>query len=368
MAIKTVTLSTLLNRMNRWVAIDTTEEQYKVRDLDEALRSVTREILFPWMLRETNLRVFSGIDLYPVSPDHLGIAYIDGKEDSYGGKPRPYYTSLIEFFQDPISNRSMVAEIWDGAERFLGVKNKLLSNLTQTVDGVTNDDNYTVSGDITAYAINYVVYKDSNSSIKLTLVDSTNTGTVVHTFADFTDAEYQRKYYFRYIYLASIPTSITLSIGEDASNKLTKTMTTQFTGQDFKVNDWNLVGFDLNDATQVGTASTTFGYEDMTLTGADTGSYYLGPSTMRPYTDMVYWYYSEYNIIAEESTIPDKAYFFDDAATPQYNTSDKLVCDVRFADCVMYDAMLLSLSNVENAKIYTVNAEADQPISGLSHT
>lgn len=352
---ETTLLSTLISRMQRWTTITrNTEEQYLVYDLDEALRSLKRTVKTPWSLKKSTLRVFSDVLEYPKASDHNGIAIIEGQENSYGEKPKPYYTSIQEFYEDP-NNQSQIAEIWDNGVNYLGVRNKNLDNTNQVLDTCELDDGYTISGDITAKAIDNVIYKTGNGSLRLTVVNSSGTATLEKTFTAFTSSLYQRKYVFFKVFLSSVPTSINLRVGADSSNYLLKNVTTQFSGQAFKANDFNIIAIDLNspDST-VGTisTSTSFDYYMFQMVGASSGLYYLDEVALKEWKLMDYWYYSNYAVATVGQTVPNQSYFRNDSEI--YSADSLLVGPTEFADVIVYEALLSSIADAENSKLYPV--------------
>jgi len=346
-------LSTIIARMNRLSPVfRNTEEQFLVYDLDEALRNLKRNYQTPWTLQKNSLRVFGDILEYPMDSNHLALAYVEGREGSFEEKPRPYYTSIQEFYSDP-NNKSQYAEIWNGGSRYMGIRNKNLSGSYQAVDQCEMDSDYTLTGDFTAKAIDNVIYEQGNGSLRLTLVDSLGTATLEKTFTGISGTLYQRKYVFARIYLTGAPTSITLRFGADSSNYLYKTVTTQFSGQAFTANDWNWIAMDLNDTDGVvGSVgeTTTFAYYAMTLTGATSGLYYIDRVTLNQWALMDYWFYSNLCIKSETSSIADKAYFLDNDNL--YETSDELVCPDEFVDVAMYDAIRSAVSDVESREAW----------------
>lgn len=364
---ETTLLSTIISRMQRWTTVmRNTDETYLVYDLDEALRNLKREHNCPWSLKKSTIRVFSDVLEYPTASDHGNLAILEGQEDSYEQKPKPYYTSIQEFYEDP-NNQSQIAEIWDGGTNYLGIRNKNLEGLNQTIDNCEQDSDYTISGDITAKDIDPVIYKTGNGSLRLTVVSSAGSATLEKTFTAFTDATYRRKYVFFRCYLSAVPTSITLRVGADSSNYLTKTVTTQFSGQAFKAGDWNILAIDLNspDST-TGTISTTtsFDYYAFVLTGASSGFYYLDEVSLKEWSLMDYWYYSTYNVATVGSSTANQEYFRNSSEI--YSTDSMLVGPSEFADVVMYDALLSSVADVENSKLYPViNTKRDAAWAAL---
>jgi hypothetical protein len=187
----------------------------------------------------------------------------------------------------------------------------------------------------------------------MTVVNSTDTSTVSKTFSGYSDALYKRKYVFFKVYLSSAPTFISIKFGADSSNYLTKTVSSQFSGQGFVANDWNTVAFDLNspDST-VGTvsANTIFSYYELSFTGLADGDVYLDEGSMRGWDSMDYYYYSAWNVMSSTATSADKKYFLD--SNNQYEPNDSLVCPEEYVDVVMYDAMTTTITDVENSAVY----------------
>lgn len=357
---QSITLSDLLDRMNRYQKIAVIEEQYKVRDLDEAIRTLRREFQTPWSLKKSTLRVFDDVLTYPVADDHDQLAYLDNQLDSnnlYDTKARFFFTSLQQFYENP-DYRNDLAEIWDGGTKYLGVRYKTLNAGSQRLSGKTLA-NYAASGDASGLALDGVIFKEDNQSISFVNTPSTNVATVVDSFTSFSDSEYKRKYYFRWIYLTALPTSITLKFGNDSSDYLYKILTTQFSGQGFKVNDWNLLGMDLNTATPVGTiTNTAFDWESVSLNSAPIGNYYIDNSYLRDWTLMDYWYYSTYYCMSSVASVADQEYFFNGAS---YALDTSLIGDINYIDVVLYDAILTGLADSEDkGVIELINSKRKQ--------
>ena len=278
--------------MQRFQFAATVEEQYLVRDLDEALRRRRRKHLFPWTLQKGSLRVFDEVFEYPTASDHDEIAYLDrAKKVNYSNSARFRYTSLQQFYEDA-DNRNQLAEIWDAGTKFIGVKYKDITRGSKLLNNAEDADDFSVSDDATAVAKDTVVKKLNNASMKITIVSNSGTATIKNTFTAFSDSNYKRKYHFKWIYLDSAPTSLKLRLQTDDTNYLeSASITTQFSGQSFKADQWNLVAMDLNTATETGTFdSTSIASEKIILTGAGSGTYYIDQSHLRGWEDMDYWY------------------------------------------------------------------------------
>ena len=350
---QTTSLSILLNRIRRWQALVATEDQYLVRDMDASLRAKRKKYPFPWNLQKGSLRVFSDVLEYPVATDHDELAYLDdSKSKEYGTKARFKYTSLKEFYQNP-DDRNDLAEIWDGGTRMLGVRYNAIGAVNQLIDNAEDVTRYTGSDDVGTLANETVIYKKGNGSIKVPITLSAGLATIKSTFlTSFTDANYKRKYHFRWVYLDAVPTSIEMRLQVDDSNYLSSgAITTQFSGQAFKADQWNLIAFDLNTATETGTISTAsvWASEKLILTGAPTGTYYIDESNLRAWALMDYWYYSKFNVVTSGASKADQEYFMD--SNEIYSSDSSLVGDSEWTDVIMYDAMLLALTDVENTKV-----------------
>jgi len=344
-------LSTLINRMQRWQVLSTVEEQYLVRDLDEALRTLKRTIRPPWNLKKGSLKVFSGVLEYPVASDHDELAFLDDPKNPsyYSDRPRFRYTSLKEFYENP-DDRNDLAEIWDEGTKYLGVRyNPIDGDQAVRLDDAEDDDYWTGSGDAGTPVEDTTFYKFGNGSIRVPITSSTGTATIKNTLLTaYSDSEYKKKYHFKWVYLDAVPTSITLRLHIDASNYLeTSGITTQFNGQSLKADSWNLVAQDLNTATETGTVSTTssFAYEECDLVGASTGTYYFDKSEILEWSLMDYWYYSTYNIATVGEIVANQEYFMNSSEV--YSTDSQLVGDSEWADVIMYEAMLIALTDKE---------------------
>ena len=344
-------LSTLINRMQRWQVLSTVEEQYLVRDLDEALRTLKRTIRPPWNLKKGSLKVFSGVLEYPVASDHDELAFLDDPKNPsyYSDRPRFRYTSLKEFYENP-DDRNDLAEIWDEGTKYLGVRyNPIDGDQAVRLDDAEDDDYWTGSGDAGTPVEDTTFYKFGNGSIRVPITSSTGTATIKNTLLTaYSDSEYKKKYHFKWVYLDAVPTSITLRLHIDASNYLeTSGITTQFNGQSLKADSWNLIAQDLNTATETGTVSTTssFAYEECDLVGASTGTYYFDKSEILEWSLMDYWYYSNYNIATVGEEVANQEYFMNSSEV--YSTDSQLVGDSEWADIIMYEAMLIALTDKE---------------------
>ena len=352
---QTTKLSTILNRMDRYQSVYTTEEQFKVRDLDEALRTLRRHTQTPWTLKKSTIRIFDDVLEYPIAPDHNSLYFLDKQQSNtfqsfFNDSARFYYTSIKEFYEDP-DYRNDLAEIWDGGTRFLGVRlDNLEGQQSVLVDNSSVISHYTAKGDASSLSVDTINYKDSNTSISFLNTPNTGSAEVEIAFNSIGDANYRQKYFFIWVYFSGLPTSVTLQFGNNDSNNLSQVVTTQFSGQSFKINDWNLLSFDLNTATVLGSINAnSFSYASVTLAGAPIGTYFVNSSYLRQWQLLDYWYYTTNNCATNGATSPNQDYFM--AADETYDLSTVLIGDQEWADVIMYDAILSNTIDVENDKV-----------------
>lgn len=357
------TLSTIINRMNRYQSLAAMSEVYKVQDVDEAIRAVKRKHRLPFIAKLGSLRVFPNVLLYPIPEDYDYLLYIDTDDDTvpYGERMRPRYTSLQQFYED-LDYRNVTAEIWDTNTKMIGVRDKNVPpgflSAQQLLDNASSISNYTASLDASGLfldTVNFVDSANTQSSIRFTNVNTTDEALVEWTFAEgsFTDANYQRKYFFVYVFLTGVPASIQLRFGVDNSNYLHATVTNQFSSQAFKANAWNLLAFDLNGASAVGTINTSsvFNYGAVKLNEAPSGIYNIDTSYTRGWTLLDLWYYSRYIVQTEGASSPDREAFI--GSDGLYSLDDSLIGDEEWADVVTYEAMLRGFGDKENETMYT---------------
>jgi len=344
------TLADILSRMDRWDSIVGEEEQFKVRDLDSAIRKLRRRTVMAWMIQKSTLRVFKDVLEYPLASDHDELAFLDNSnKEKFASKPRFRFTTMKEFYEDP-DYRNDLAEIWDNNERVLGVRYNPNNVSSVRLNNAETVGDWTLSGDAGTKALDSVIFKEGNGSIKVPITLSASTATVKNDLtSDQTDANYKQKYHFKWVYLDAVPTSISLRYHVSASVYLETTgITTQFAGQSLKADQWNLVAHDLNAATATGSlgATPTFTYEEIDLIGAATGTYFVDASYVRQWELLDYYYYSKFMIATVGETTGDQEYFFNSSGV--YSTDSQLVGDSEWADAIMFEALLETAINTEN--------------------
>lgn len=349
----TTSLSSILTRMSRYQTLDAISELYKVQDIDEAIREIKRDHNLPFLQKRGSLRVFPDVLLYPPATDHNYLIYLDTNNQNvqYGNRMRARYTSLQQFYED-LDYRNTVAEIWDGNSMLLAIRDKNVPpgfySGSTLVDLAESISNYTASDDASALVLDTVLFTgDSNASVQFLNTVSSGTATITIAPQSLQENQYQQKYFFVSVFLSGLPTSVVIRYGNDSSNYLSTTVTTQFSGQPFTTNSWNLLAIDLSTATTTGTIdSDAFDYAVVALVGAPAGYYNIDASYLRGWTLLDYWYISKWIVQTSTGTAASKESFI--AANGTYSTDDLLVGDYEWADVVMYKAMIRSLADKEN--------------------
>ena len=343
-------LATLLNRMNRYHTLDTVEEQYKVRDLDQAIRDLKKETTLPQTLQKSNLRVFDDVLLYPTKDDHAELAFLTDEDESFSDQPRFRYTSIKEFYQNPTSRNDM-AEIWDNGTKMIGIRLSGAGAGSTLLSDAEDSNDYTPSGDADSVEDDDVFFKDGNASIKVKITNNTGTATIKNTITEKSDTDYKEKYQFRWIYLDAVPDSIDMRLQTDDSNYLETNITEQFSGQALQADEWNLIAHDLNEATETGTFDeNSINSEKVILNNAATGTYYLDRSHLREWELLDFWYYSENLIATVNSDSANQPFFMDSNGI--YSTDSRIVGDDEWTDVILYEAMATGFGDEEDSAAF----------------
>ncbi len=340
-----ISLQRLLNTMDRFQTVYVTDEPFKVRDIDTALRTIRKTYNFPWNLKKSSIKVFDGVFEYPVDSDFKEIAYLDNSKNGYGNKARFVYTSIQQFYEDA-NNRNKLCELREGETKLLGIKYNL-GNSSTLLSNAEDATKFTCSGDASNPVNDIVNFKEGNQSVRFTITSSAGVASVVNTIDTFSDANYKKKYQFKWIYLASVPTSITLRLRTDSSNYLYTNITTQFSGAPFKANQWNLIAQNLDTANEQGTFDyTNIASEEVVISDANTGTYFIDSSYLREWSLLDFYYYSKYNVSIDGLTA-GQSYFMDssEAYDPATNY---LLGDDEFMDVVVFEALTLTLADKDN--------------------
>lgn len=341
-------LSTLLNRYNRIQSISVLEDQYKVMDFDEAIRTIKRTIKFPWSLTAKNLKVFSGIELYSTESDFDRIAFIDDVTRKKLFKPNFQYTSIKQFYEDP-TNRNLLSEIWENGTKKIGIKYKNIGLSQIVLDDCQDISKYSISGDFTSLEEEIVETAAGEHSIKAICLKDSDSASLTCNIEKLIDENYKKKYFFAYIYFPSVPDSVDLKISKDGSNYLSKNILTQFDGSIFKSGEFNILAFDLNNCENTGETSGEFNSFEIIINGTESGNYYFGETYLKEWKKLNYQYYSK-NLI-KTSSGSYKEQFLDNSDN-SFDLLDELIGEDIFSDVILYEAETNAINEKENQAIY----------------
>ena len=352
--------------MNQNQAIRPLEESQKVFALDEAIRARSRNYNFPWVAKKKGLRVFEDVLEYPVQPDHKDLLYMDNNGDNinltYADRARFRFTSLRQFYENP-DFRSQIAEIWNGYTRYLGIRYNPTDAASAELTSADDISVYTKGGDVTSFRIDSVNFVTGNSSLQFSIVNSSSVANIAASIPPNLLQNFQKYYFFQWVYFDGIPSSVALQYGTDASNYYYSIVTAQFSGQPFQQGQWNLLAFDLNAASKFGTPTGTFSHQNFVMFGAPSGTYFLDASAIKTWEQLDYWYYSKNNVLNADG-VTYQPYFMD--ANEAYLLDNELQGEPEWADTVMYDAMLSLLAEKSNSVSYKdVVARRDQSLLEL---
>ena len=345
----TTKLSTILNDMNAYQTIQTIDEAYKVRFIDSAIKDETPSYKLPFRRRKTSMRVFPGVILYPLFSDYEELSYMDNQGQEYEDRARFKFQSYNEFLEDK-DYRNDLAEVYQDGVVFLGCRYEPLNAISTLVNNYTDVTKYTYSGDVTSLAKDDVTFYDGQSSILATVVNNTGVMQVEDIFNQYVDSTYKRKYNFRWLFIPSGVTAITMKYGLDSSNYLYKDVSTQFSGAPFEADNWNLVAFDLNTANTVGTITGTFGWEAIQIANPPSGYYYFNSSYVKSWSLLDCYYYTKNNVIKADGITWSEQFI--DTSTEAYDLSDTLIGPREWANYIGYQAMLRCLADKQDDALY----------------
>lgn len=347
-----VKLATLIENMNTFQEILTIDEATKVRRIDMVLRDDNTGYKMPFRRKQSTLKVFDGVTIYPAPSDYDEISFLDNEELSYADRARFRYQSFDQFLQD-IDNRNDLCEIMDGEQTMIGCRYKTKNASSRLVNNAESIALFTALGDASGLVLDKVNMKEGSACVRFSITKVTNAANVRNTFTPtISDTNYKQKYYFRWVFFDSsgVPTSVVLNFGTDASNYLySNAITTQFSGQAFKPGAWNLLAFDLNTANVAGTInSNSFAYENIAFSNAPSGTYYLDSSYLRNWELLDFWYY---HINCVKTTLGVYKQTFIDPTTEQYDINDSLIGTLDFANYIAYRATMVSAMDKGNDKL-----------------
>lgn len=217
----------------------------------EAIREVRSGRTFPWQRRTTTMEFFTDIFEY-VFPDDFESPIKPHKDLLIASDSGPYllYGRDKDFFA---GDQYKLAIKWEREKRTLLARQD--SDSMVLMDGFGDDvSEYDLTGDASNPVSDSVRYKEGAASLRFDITDSTNLSIISRVLGSSIDlTEYLNKgYAFLWVYMPTVLTSVGIRYGNDASNYYQITgLTTDFFGDSFSTG-WNLIQFDLKNASTVG--------------------------------------------------------------------------------------------------------------------
>jgi len=246
-------------------------------DYDDSINRVVRNVISEVKLRSQKRKsrlapnLFSDIYTYsaPVDLDEQAISGISPQVDREGWSDWGLVTVEEFDIKKSVSDRLVAVDDHDDIKKLL-----ISKDINDNTMSISSLDSITSGGgtwEVVGGATNLVA--DSSDYIKgsgclVYDIDATSTTTagIRNTGLDVFDfTEYQSSSIFHWVYIQNTTgiTSYTLKVGSSTANYYTKTVTSTNEGTSF-VTGWNLLRFDMANATVVGTpVLTTFNYVEI---------------------------------------------------------------------------------------------------------
>ncbi len=305
--------------------------------LNEWIRHSSREFSLPWLRRNDQIYLYSGIYRYPVPSDFLRAILpeipiaTELRNDAWWLFERS--TSLVR----GKSERNLAAIQYDRGTKFFQFNYKDDNALTSVVlhecDSVTSNGTWAVSGGSNLTADDGTDGFDGPALV----FDVTAAGTVTLTLTgaaakDTSDQRDKVAAFFRLFLPVAGATAVALRWGSSASNYFELSKTTNFDGSAFRVGD-NVIGFLRDDATETGTVDeTAISYLRITITAAAVGNgYRIGKVSSKSPRRFDLPYYSNLAVLDNDGVT---------YKTEVVDMDDQLLGDDEFQDCAVYYAVM----------------------------
>lgn len=275
---------------------------------ERTARQLIQKAYIPEATQRESKNLFSGVFDYTAPTNIFGGTLIDLRPQ---GEDRILtdvnYKRGIEVFdrsKGTLTNGYLVSfEYVNGVQRMRVANVKVKDRIV--LDTMSDKTKWTFGGTQTANYTDETNYYKSPASIRFN--QTAGTATLARTLdskIDLTDYEGVGTVFLA-CYFPTVPTSITVRIGSNASNYFEVTETEGFLGA-WTTNEWILTGFDLSGATETGTVDITkINYVQIQVTtGADVNNIRLGHiwvSLPSPHTVI----YSSPAIFSASGTVSD---------------------------------------------------------------
>jgi len=270
--------------------------------LNKAIKYFYKGYKLPQTERETDLLLFNGVREYSLPSDFAGI--IEPKRPYDLDSPNFEHNTAREFVHWLVNKRTaikfnketpyLLVEYSDGVQ--------IPINLCESL---TDDGTWTISGDGSSLALDEQIFSEGEASIRFYVTASGGTTTLVcngFSSLDLTDYLLNSYIFFDLFNPNAVDlTSVTLRIGNDASNYYQISgITTRHNGDTLGQGN-GLIGFDMADKTEVGSVDdTAVDYLEIEITHGTSGTvngYYRIDNIFL--SEAVYFklpYYSKYSV------------------------------------------------------------------------
>lgn len=223
--------------------------------ITDAIRKNRRGRTLPWQKRETTLDVFTDVYTYPAPSDFDSFIKPNLNNPPSPEGPFLQYGTEKEFYAN---EQCKLATSFDRETKYLLAKYDGSADLK--LEGFNDEaDQYTLGGDASGETQDTVDFREGSASLRFTVTDSSNASTITRTIDDGVDISdfINLGRVFLWVYLPEAITSVTIRYGNSASAYYEiSAVTEQFSGASLQAG-WNLVSWNMADATETGTVDDT---------------------------------------------------------------------------------------------------------------
>jgi hypothetical protein len=225
--------------------------------ITSAIKFLRAGRILPWMKKSYSLSVFSNVYKYPLQDDFNALvnAIPALRSGNTVGQQLTFSTEK-EFNRIPSIG---IALGWENGQKYLLLKASSALNDEQIEEFDDEATDYTLAGDASNPVYDPTNFRSGESSLKFDVADVTHAFTISRTLSESIDLSeiFNLGTAFIDIFMPTVITSLKLRIGNDVANYYeTPIITEQYCDNDFTDN-WNQLGINLDQATEVGTVDLT---------------------------------------------------------------------------------------------------------------
>ena len=237
----------------------------KIQDIDGVINEAARDVLADVDPAET-IRIsqitnalYNKVFDYQLPSDLKGNKVIDIRPQVNRTLNDNFSQTYSEAFDLAKENNTFNIQYNSGVKSIRISKDLGSGNTISSLNGITNNGTWVVGNDATNLTEDGLNYITGGASLNFDLDGSTTDGYLENSTLESLDlSKYENKgALFLYVYLpdSSIITNVDLRWGNDSSNYWNATATSQQNSVSFQ-NGWNLLRFDWNGATEIGTGDS----------------------------------------------------------------------------------------------------------------